>query len=1108
MKPVPSANTQQAWLDRDSAVLPGGDRSRIKFDRQHQYLARISQLLGSSALMAFAIFGGDSAWAAPIITRTSGSTFYVETTATPYMRGNYISYKITNDGTARSNVWVKLNMPVYSATGSITRAEFEDGLVQLGAMAPNEVKTAFFYVYSGADLTNQGDSQSPANSHSVDVYEGNPNQSGSQLTTQSFSFTAIQDTLKANTNTVSAIVTGPTPPELGGIVTISITSADTGNVNNDPFYLSPATFANWPADKFELFETSVALGTSSAIKDTLFFTASNGGSYTTIFKFRAVGTTTQPTQVSPAVQIGSGKNVKHTDIDRYTTNANIQPIGTVDSKLQLQKLVSQSQLVAGGAVTYTLRLTNSGSQSAIVQDFMDTLPTGVTVVSGTSTFNGTAIADPTGSGQTKTWAGSFSIPAGASSDLTFQANIPNVEGTYTNSAISHIGNTQIDSTLITSDNVPATATVQVTPPQGFKSVKLILDADNSATITAGDTLTWTISYINKSSTTSIPNFQITDLLPPNVTMTSAGAQTISINTAQGSTVPAKNTSYTGAGTSGASSNNLLASPITLLPGGVITVTIPVKINALTPANTVLSNQSIATGTGLMAAGIKTDNVDQTTTNLPTGIIIPVDSVPQVQTSAIDATTTTVLNTRAYVVSPDRDKIIINEVLYRQTDATDKDTNDEFIELYNPSTTTIDLTGWKLIDGNLINSDTDGAAGGILGTAPFIFGNPLSTGVTTTPGSPILRPGQYAVIWIGAATTSKNATGATFQVWLGKDTRLNDNGDDIWLYDSQTRIIDYMTYGANTSTSNAINSPPPSTLNLWDGNNSTYYPNLLPTSASNTSKGKSISLTPNGRTAAHISACWEITLSNDAVPRCPGALPTRDTDLFAITTTNPLIQRTTSVGVNNNGANTTSPNVLLVKRITAINGLPNKTTGESIAGYEHFNTYDDNSISNPPVSPPDTDKWPNAATGFLLGTTNGGNVKPNDSIDYTIYFLSAGDSTANNVLLCDRVPGNVTFSPNTFTNTTANPSGAARGIAVQIGSTLDYYTNAADGDFARYFPPGIEPNTVYPKINCGRDPLFPNDPTKFLPNDNGAIVVNLSNQPVGAYGFVRFRGLVK
>ena len=581
-------------------------------------LVRLLGNVGSIALMTFAILWGESAWADPTVTRTSGSVLYIEEDTTPQLRGNYISYQITNDATPRTNVWVKLrNLPAYSSTGNITLAQYEDGLVQLGAMAAGETKTAFFYVYSGAS-PGQGKATSPTNSHNVDVYEGNPSQLGNLLinsTTPAFSFTEIRETLSTNANTVSAITTGPTPPELGGIVTIEITNADTKQVGvNDSIYLSPATFADWPANKFELFETSFTpTGSSVSVKDTLALTLNSQTTYTTIFKFRAVATTTQPTSVSSAMQIGSGNQVKHTDVSGYAANTAIKQIGTVGSNLQLQKLVSQSQLVAGGTVTYTLRLTNSGSQAAIIQDFMDTLPAGVTVVSGTSKFNGVAIAEPTGTGQTKTWAGSFSIPAGSPSvptarDLTFQATIPNTEGTYLNSAIAHIGNVQIDSTLLTTDNAPATIPVQVTPPQGFKSVKLTVDADSSATISAGDTLTWTVSYINKSSTTSIPNFQITDLLLTNAPITSTGAQTISINTAQGSTAPNKNTSYTGVGTS----NNLLASPINLLPGGVITVSIPVKINALTPANTILSNQSIATGTGLMAAGVNTDNVDRTT----------------------------------------------------------------------------------------------------------------------------------------------------------------------------------------------------------------------------------------------------------------------------------------------------------------------------------------------------------------------------------------------------------------------------------------------------------------------------------------------------------------
>jgi uncharacterized repeat protein (TIGR01451 family) len=223
----------------------------------------------------------------------------------------------------------------------------------------------------------------------------------------------------------------------------------------------------------------------------------------------------------------------------------------------------------------------------------------------------------------------------------------------------------------------------------------------------------------------------------------------------------------------------------------------------------------------------------------------------------------------------------------------------------------------------------------------------------------------------------------------------------------------------------------------------------------------------------------------------------------------------------------NPNLLLVKRITAINGLPRKIGGASLADYEHVDAYDNNFISiptRPLLTDPqkDTDKWPNTTSTsetdtvstFLIGASNGGTVKPNDSIEYTIYFLSAGTSTANNVLLCDRVPNNVTFSPNAFTNTIANPTGIARGIAVSSGDTLTYLSNVGDSDPARYFPPGIEPSTIYPNISCGKNAAG----QAFL-NDNGAVVVNLSNRPNatgiladdqtnGAYGFVRFQGLVK
>lgn len=211
----------------------------------------------------------------------------------------------------------------------------------------------------------------------------------------------------------------------------------------------------------------------------------------------------------------------------------------------------------------------------------------------------------------------------------------------------------------------------------------------------------------------------------------------------------------------------------------------------------------------------------------------------------------------------------------------------------------------------------------------------------------------------------------------------------------------------------------------------------------------------------------------------------------------------------------NPNVLLIKRITAVNG-ETVNDGRDLASYinDPNNPYDDNKLegAKPPNFPsPDTDKWPNTtedtSSTFLIGETNGGKVKPKDEIEYTIYFLSTGDREAKNVLLCDRVPENVTFIPNSFNDrdrASGGSPGADTGILWLKDGNTESLTNVQDGDFAQYFPPGDEPNTVYPKIQC--DGL----------NTNGAVVINLGNLPNAtapgtpstSYGFVKFRGKVK
>lgn len=205
----------------------------------------------------------------------------------------------------------------------------------------------------------------------------------------------------------------------------------------------------------------------------------------------------------------------------------------------------------------------------------------------------------------------------------------------------------------------------------------------------------------------------------------------------------------------------------------------------------------------------------------------------------------------------------------------------------------------------------------------------------------------------------------------------------------------------------------------------------------------------------------------------------------------------------------SPNVSLIKRITAVNGSTTTNAGDNLAVYKDdpTNPYDDNVLDSPAPTPIDTDKWLDPTT-FLIGGTNGGNVKPSDEIEYTIYFLSAGDTAANNVLFCDRVPQNVTFVPTAFNGfATQAPGGLPntdRGMQWLYNGQTQSLTNVSDGDAAQYFPPGSDPTSVYPKVNCGGA------------NTNGAVVVNLGNlpnataagTPTNSYGFVRFRGRVK
>ncbi|MEO0329872.1 MAG: hypothetical protein AAF217_14915 [Pseudomonadota bacterium] len=185
----------------------------------------------------------------------------------------------------------------------------------------------------------------------------------------------------------------------------------------------------------------------------------------------------------------------------------------------------------------------------------------------------------------------------------------------------------------------------------------------------------------------------------------------------------------------------------------------------------------------------------------------------------------------------------------------------------------------------------------------------------------------------------------------------------------------------------------------------------------------------------------------------------------------------------------NPLLLLVKRITAINGQninPNDNT--------LLNTIV-NDTTSPRQNDDDNPNWPNS---YLIGAIDGGKVKPGDEIEYTVYFLSSGESPARNVLFCDRVPGKVSFIPNSFSSESkssiSSPTGAGivqntdRGILWEYEGRRESLSNLRDGDLGEYFPPNIEPDTFYSGIDCD------GDPNVNISNTNGAVVVNLRDLP--------------
>lgn len=94
--------------------------------------------------------------------------------------------------------------------------------------------------------------------------------------------------------------------------------------------------------------------------------------------------------------------------------------------LTTAKTADSSTVTAGGQDGYTIQISNSNSSSAALTSIAETLASGFSYVPGSTT--GVTSANPSISGQTLTWSGSFSVPASGSVSLHFNVTAPATPG--------------------------------------------------------------------------------------------------------------------------------------------------------------------------------------------------------------------------------------------------------------------------------------------------------------------------------------------------------------------------------------------------------------------------------------------------------------------------------------------------------------------------------------------------------------------------------------------------------------------------------------------------------------------------------------------------------
>lgn len=267
-------------------------------------------------------------------------------------------------------------------------------------------------------------------------------------------------------------------------------------------------------------------------------------------------------------------NETETDTENNEDEARTQVNARID--LAIDKTGSPAAVTPGQQLTYTLEVTNNGPSDATGVEVVDTLPTGVTFVSASSS-QGTV----NGSGSTVT-ANLGNLADGAEATVTVVVQVATIaSGTLLNEAEVSGNETE---TNLTNNNDQLSTTVEP------RIDLVIFKADSPDPVVAGQQLTYTLSVTNNGPSTAT-GVTVVDTLPAGV---------------------AYQSSTTTQGTVSAAGSAVTAAVGQLASGASATVTIIVTVDPATRGT--ITNVATVTGNETETNSDNNDDDEPTTVN--------------------------------------------------------------------------------------------------------------------------------------------------------------------------------------------------------------------------------------------------------------------------------------------------------------------------------------------------------------------------------------------------------------------------------------------------------------------------------------------------------------